>query len=141
MVRDVSQKFSTKDECDRMTPDRRRRRRFTANWHVRLLAQGRATVDACTVNVSSGGFYCRSPEPFSAGDNLTALLDLPSVLTDRHAGVVLRCDVRVLRLESFVDDGWGIACQIDDYSILRATNTNDIGAGVSEGKRGTGSPS
>lgn len=95
-------------------------------------------MEACTLNVSSGGFYCRSPEPFSPGDNLTALLDLPSVIADRDAGVVLRCDVRVLRLETVTGEtGWGIACQIEDYSIVRATNIN-TGAGLTEAKRGIG---
>jgi len=103
--------------------DRRKRRRFLAQWHVQLCSAAEKIVDALTKDVSSGGFYCRSPRAFSLGERLTAVLEMPSTVVDRQSALVLSCDVYVLRVEALLNDcGWGIALKIVDYSLVRAEN-------------------
>lgn len=111
-------------------PDRRKRRRFQAHWHLRMWGIARDAVQAYTTDVSSGGFYCRSPRPFLPGDKLTALLDIPNLFGDVDSTVlVLHCEVAVLRVEPIAhSDDWGLACQILDYSVLRAAKIEVNGA-------------
>ncbi|MGH9344049.1 MAG: PilZ domain-containing protein [Terriglobia bacterium] len=101
-------------------PERRKRERFRARWRVRLWDASDDIVEALTTNVSSGGFYCRSPRQFSEGDRLTALLEIlgASAESDAHK-LTLRCDIQVLRIEA-VDgsSNWGLACQIRDYCVV-----------------------
>jgi hypothetical protein len=89
----------------------------------------RDAVQAYTVDVSSGGFYCRSPRPFLPGDKLTALLDIPNLFGGLDSAVlVLHCEVTVLRVDPIAQtDTWGIACQISDYSVLRAAKVEVTG--------------
>ncbi|MBV9497917.1 MAG: PilZ domain-containing protein [Acidobacteriaceae bacterium] len=102
--------------------DRRKRKRVAVQWPVQMWKSRHPVSDALTVNVSSGGFYCCSGRPFSPGDHLTALLAIPSPGSNLESQrLTLRCEVVVLRVETS-DDGHdtGVACQIRDYSVLRA---------------------
>ena len=112
--------------------ERRKHRRFATQWRLRISGITPQTVLARTVDVSSGGFYCYSSRAFLPGDRLTVLLDIPNGLRDQDSEpIVLRCDVRVLRAEVTRGDlGWGMACQILDYSVLRVSNT-EINAAAS----------
>lgn len=78
------------------------------------------TVHARTADISSGGFYCRSQRGFAPGEELTALIDIPAPSGGPDSvSIVLRCHVHVVRVEPLnCEDGWGVACQILDYSVL-----------------------
>ena len=104
--------------------DRRKRRRFPAQWRVELSGTAHPPIHARTVDVSSCGFYCRSPRALLPGERLTALLEIAEACgRDGSPALVLRCDVHVLRVDAVVqDDSWGIACEILDYSVCRKEN-------------------
>lgn len=100
-------------------PERRKRERFRACWGVHLWKGAGHAVDALTSDVSSGGFYIRCPEPFAPGNKITAFLEIPGGGADEGSPkLVLRCDVRVLRIETLADScDWGLGCEILDYSL------------------------
>ena len=120
--------------CGRKGVDRRKRKRLLAQWRLRMWGTAREAAEACTIDVSSGGFYCRSLQPFLPGDTLVALLEVPGLAAHQNAAaVVLRCHVRVLRVQSLVDgSAWGIACQIVDYSVCKAQELETIQERVSQ---------
>jgi hypothetical protein len=98
--------------------ERRRRRRFPLNCTVEFERDGQ-TFTSGTLNISSQGFYCVVDQPVRAGEELRCLVDL----MEGHAGlslpgVSLNCDVVVLRSEER-EDGRGIACWIQNYTVVR----------------------
>ena len=107
--------------CRQQSMDRRERRRFLAQWDVQISTLMRDIIHARTVDVSSGGFYCRSPRPLLTGERVKAFLHMPEI-GEQDSKFVIRCDVYVLRVDPSIDHGWGIACQILDYSIFRDLN-------------------
>lgn len=107
--------------------DRRAYRRIAAHWIFRLARSNEKAVDARTVNISSAGFCCHCTEPFSPGEILLALLEIPGLSADRQLEtLVLRCQAVVLRAEILAESSqWRIAGRILDYSVLstgRATS-------------------
>ena len=101
----------------KQTIDRRSRPRVSLSWRVRLLRiSDRQFVVTQTSNLSSGGFWCRSPVPFRQGDDLECTFEL----ADEHGAepVELRCRASVLRVApSDCDSGYGLACQLNDYIL------------------------
>ena len=75
-------------------------------------------VPCRTKDISSGGFYCFSHEPLTAGEWLQCTIVFPD-RAPRSGGFALKCSIEVLRVE-LVDAGrtFGIACRINDYSVV-----------------------
>ncbi len=103
--------------------DRRKRQRVIVQWPVRIWRRNEHVLDACTVNISSGGLYCICPGPLSPGDTLIAILEIPGSSADRERPkLMLRCEILVLRVETLADNSqFGVACRIMNYSVLRPT--------------------
>lgn len=106
--------------CGRIA-NRRLRPRIVVQWPLYVWRGHEHLFDTVTMNVSSGGFYCLCTEPFSPGENLTAVLEMPGHGTDQQSGkLILRCDIVVLRVETVIDNrSYGVACRIRDFSVLR----------------------
>jgi hypothetical protein len=101
--------------------ERRRRNRVIVQWAVRIYRSNEHILDTCTVNVSSGGFYCVCSQPLSAGEDLIALLEIPGGDADHQCRkLVLHCEVLVLRVEALSNSrSWGIAFRIKNYSVVK----------------------
>jgi hypothetical protein len=111
--------------------DRRKRQRVVVSWPLRVWKAHEPCLEICTVNVSSGGFYCLCPQPFSPGETLIAVLEIPGAGSDRELEkLLLRCEVLVLRVETLIESrNYGTACRILDYSVLR---NGSVGLAVRE---------
>jgi hypothetical protein len=103
--------------------ERRKRSRIEVCWTVRFWGgkQGKP-IECTTRDVSNQGFYCVSAEPLAAGNAVECLLLIPAQdRTNRDAVLCLACHVQVVRMEILGREGpYGIACQIEDYHVLRA---------------------
>jgi len=74
-----------------------------------------------TEDISCEGFYCLCNEAYIPGEELQAMLEVPS--QDRRGqeaeGLTLLCRVEVVRTTiGSRDEGFGIACRINDYTVI-----------------------
>jgi hypothetical protein len=105
------------------TPERRKRVRTRLSWQVALLALSNAqTVESKTLDLSSCGFYCKSPVPVAPGSRMTCILRVPAYHPERSDSILsLECKVRIVRVEPADDEGcFGFGCEIEDYRFLRS---------------------
>src|SRR5260370_27776915 len=104
--------------------ERRKYERLPLRLPVRFLnemaSNERASANPCfTVNISSEGFYCVSPDPCVPGDRLEVELLLPA----HNAGhdekrVRLKCQAQVVHIDSmWPSPGFGIGCRIETYAL------------------------
>jgi hypothetical protein len=108
--------------------DRRRRQRFSLRCAVQF-QRNRHPLEGETTNICSHGFYCIVREPFEPGEQLECVVDIRQAgLEIAWLGISLHCTVEVLRTDK-VAQGYGIACQIRNYSVARS--------GVRQTKSGT----
>lgn len=97
--------------------DRRRRQRMRLQLPVHLQSGDQAPIDSITRDISTDGFLCLTPRPFTKGEALVCLIAWPS----HGRGVpdkpfVLRCHARVVRCEHDLDTGlYRTAYHIEDY--------------------------
>jgi hypothetical protein len=97
--------------------DRRRRNRVPVHWPVRLFRQAGQSVQSTTENLSSGGLYCITSEPFKAGERLQCVIVLPGgTFGAPEPFLQLQCQITVKRVEH-VARGFGLGCQIEDYTL------------------------
>ena len=77
-------------------------------------------VASRTRNVSSQGFYCLVKERFESGERVECTVVIPIPKSAKQDEVLwLKCQARVLRVEpAAADTAYGIACQIEEYSIV-----------------------
>jgi hypothetical protein len=103
------------------TNDRRKHQRIGLRLVVQLRGVEGAMATGCvTQNISSAGFYFYSPVPLIRGERVKAFLALPAC-RESHAetGAGISCDIRVLRIDPLGEgSGFGIACQIERYTII-----------------------
>ena len=88
-------------------------------------AEELAEARCYTQNISSGGFYFLSPEPFIRDEQREMFLALPAFesTTGAHAGIA--CQTRVVRVEPRPDfGGFGIACEIERYTVTAREGTD-----------------
>ncbi len=98
-------------------PKRRKRARVALRWAVYLKRpSAEGLVCAETQNLSSQGFYCFSPEPFTPGETINCILNLPA-LEGSSARRTLHARATVLRADRIGSNLYGIACHIEDYSF------------------------
>jgi hypothetical protein len=96
--------------------DRRKRPRVPVHWALRLFRQpGKPPTESTTENLSSEGLYCITKERFKPGQRLQCEIVIPATL-GAESPVVLDCHVTVRRVES-LGGGFGLGCQIEDYSL------------------------
>ncbi len=100
--------------------DRRKRRRVPLQWPVQLLRQDPGqTISTTTLNLSSDGFYCVSPEPVDAGEVLRCSITIPE---DNGTSLSVWCRVRIVRVE--IDPHtltYGVGCQILQFTLEQAS--------------------
>jgi len=99
--------------------ERRREYRVRLQWPVRLYVSGsHEEITTHTENLSSAGFYCYCPTPFTPGEHLRCVIHVPGWRrSEPEGGIELQCAVKVLRVERLPDNGhFGIAFGIQDYS-------------------------
>ena len=95
--------------------DRRKRRRVAVHCPVRLIRHPGRPVESITENLSSEGLYCITAEPFKRGERLQCEIVIPATL-GLESPMVLECHVTIRRVEN-VRHGFGLGCQIEDYSL------------------------
>jgi PilZ domain-containing protein len=102
-------------------PERRKSLRLPVHWTVYLAPHGVThPLRSTTKDLSRGGFYCYLHEPVTPGDQIECDIVVPTHYPKGRDDVLcLRCRVNVVRVEK-VDcgQGYGLACRIDDYSII-----------------------
>ena len=101
--------------------ERRKQGRVDVRWPLRLVrGQGDLPVMTYTKNVSSHGFFCYSPEPFSPHDMLICSIDIPAWKPggpEEH--LILECTVEVIWVEHLEDaQQFGLGCRIHDYAVV-----------------------
>ena len=106
-----------------MNPDLERRTRARVLLRCPLRLYRRTTPyphGGETLDLSSAGFYCVAREPFSGGEHLDCILTVPAEnFSFRTGNVNLHCEVTVTRVDERME-GYGIACRIDHYSLLKS---------------------
>jgi hypothetical protein len=108
-------RFAVLDHVQRR--ERRSCVRSKLRWSVLLRDRHGESLESVTENLSSHGFHCLCPAPFSCGELLLCWLTVP---THDPSGtkktMVLECDVRVVRTEAAPVEGmFGVACRIEGY--------------------------
>ena len=83
-------------------------------------------VSSETENISSEGFYCLCPEPFTIGEELECTISIPSRSGTDGTKLILECRVRVVRVETYTADGpVGIGFHIETFSVM--TKPGNVG--------------
>jgi hypothetical protein len=102
--------------------ERRQRPRSNVHWTVYIFGGDETRpLESRTKNLSSNGFYCFLPEPLSTGQRLCCQIMVPSDSINRNQETIsLKCTIRVLRVEPVETGVFGMACLIEDYTVLRA---------------------
>jgi hypothetical protein len=101
--------------------DRRAHLRLNLRWTVLMYRTAPALpVSARTENISGGGFFCVSSEPFTPCERLRACILLPRV---DHSGsnysCLVECEVEVVHVAVNSQAGFGTGCRIHRY-VLRS---------------------
>jgi PilZ domain len=98
--------------------DRRKHKRVALHWPVRISRKpGTRLINSTMQNLSSEGFYCITAEPFTIGERLQCAIVLPVEIVASGTTVGLQCHLTVRRVEN-LQEGFGLGCQIEDYSLL-----------------------
>jgi hypothetical protein len=75
-----------------------------------------------TLDISNNGFYCITQQPFAPGEQVTCLIGIP-VRSSGTPGcgdlLYLQAEVDVVRITITNGEGFGVACRISDYRVLR----------------------
>ena len=107
----------------RVFSERRKYQRMALHWAVRLK---RPSSDVYlrteTQDLTTDGFYCWLPEAFEPGEVLECMIELPSSKTT-PALRTLYGRATVLRVKHTRDDMYGVACQLEDYSLAAGSAT------------------
>lgn len=101
--------------------DRRRRPRFPLRWTVLISRDAKTPAfQTTTINVSSEGFYCYSPESFEPGAIVHGRILIPAQGPDMSEDALcLVCRVKVVRIVASAPYGFGMGCHIETYRIVR----------------------
>ena len=100
-------------------------RRFHDRLNLRLTVllyrnPGAPPVAAKTTNMSSGGFYILSPEPFTPSERLKAHVFLPRLERFRTNWTsLIECEVEVVHVSLGGKTGFGVGCRIHNYAFRR----------------------
>jgi hypothetical protein len=108
-----------------MLIERRKRSRLPLICSLQLYRRrSDQPIDGETLNINSEGFYCFVQEPFTLGETLSCILNVPSesVLGETAAystgRMKLKCNVEVLRVDS-IGLRFGVAFRIKNFTVTR----------------------
>jgi len=116
-------------QLDDMTPlvawERRRKIRVPLRWTAYLIPSGTATrIQTTTRDINSDGFYCCVDQPLMLGERIDCVIVVPTHGSHPEDVVYLKCLARVVRAEEIeAGQRFGLACQIEDYTVTRAAYT------------------
>src|SRR5260370_35476693 len=98
------------------TGDRRKRKRVSLHWRLRLLRQrGMPPVESTTENLSSEGLYCITKERFKRGERLQCEILVPGEsFGSAEMFIRMLCNVTVTRVK-IVHLGFGLGCICEAY--------------------------
>lgn len=98
--------------------ERRKRRRIRLHWPIQLLRRSAQTaIRTTTLNLSSDGFYCFTPEALDRGEVVRCTITIPAP----DGELRLRCRARIVRIEANpAGGGYGMGCQILQFSVACA---------------------
>jgi PilZ domain len=116
--------------------DRRRSLRAELNWSLYLTCDRvRHSIHTQSENISKDGFYCFVKQPIPPGEVVQCDIAVPAHNpNDPHDVLYLRCRARVLRLEkAAIGDDFGLACRIEDYSVIRPDSVDRSCEGTAQG--------
>ena len=100
-------------------PERRSRIRTRLRWRVLLWSHETEAIETVTENLSSSGFYCFCRKPLTPGESIISVLLLPSHNPGgEDRPLSLECKVTIMRAAPTLDGLFGIACRIEDYSLI-----------------------
>lgn len=128
-------------------PERRKRVRIKVRWPVWFSKEGLTeAVEMVTSDLSSGGFYFLTKEPFESGEFRECTLGMPA---NQPWGVdhflLVECKVQVVRVQPLGRDGLsGVGCRIQDYRFADSSNGHagwNSGERISHQPQRTGTPS
>lgn len=107
-----------------MNGDQRKRHRLALRLPLLLsrLNSEQHPIATETLNISTDGFYCTTPEPFAPGERLRCLISLRDDLrVPGEAQMYLDADVEVVRIVARnTESGFGYGCRILDYRLSSA---------------------
>lgn len=108
--------------------EQRKSARLPLQWAVYVARAGAPRpLRSKTSNLSSRGFYCVLPERLTVGERVECDLILPEDHEESEGALFLRCQARVVRVVDGADacenDGYGLACHIEDYCLMRRSGT------------------
>jgi hypothetical protein len=108
-----------------VTEERRHRQRANVHWIVFIFqGEGVRPLESRTKNLSSSGFYCfvQQPfEPFAIGESICCQIVVPGDSSGSTQGSIsLKCQAKVLRVEPLETGTYGVACLIEDYTVVRS---------------------
>lgn len=101
--------------------ERREARRFTMSLPLRVLpreAQGHE-LEAHTRDLSYQGLYFLADDGFEVGKDIDFVLTLPQQAT-QSGDVNIRCQGRIVRVETIANGRLGVAAKIARYEFLPA---------------------
>jgi hypothetical protein len=99
--------------------ERRRRPRAALQWRIHIYRSGHSDpLVSTSKNISSQGFYCLAQESCEPGECLECSIFIPTQQAGEDT-LRLKCSARVLRVEPAPNAGFGLACQIEDYTLER----------------------
>lgn len=104
--------------------ERRRSPRAALRWKLYLTGNGtRHPLRSETRDISRDGFYCLLDQPLRPGERIRCDIVVPTHNAQNPNDVVyLRCTAQALRVEKIgAGAEFGIACRIEDYSVIHAT--------------------
>ena len=105
--------------------ERRRSPRAALHWTLHLICNGdRHPLRTETRDISRDGFYCLLDRPVKPGERIQCDIVVPTHNAQDPGDVVyLRCSTLAVRVEKTgVGAQFGLACRIEDYSLIHATN-------------------
>jgi len=100
--------------------DCRGRTQLALSWTIYLLrSTDTYPIESKTTAVSCSGFYCIVSELFIVGECVRCTIVIPSFGAHRtHDHVTLECLATVTRLDPIESGKYGLACQIDHYTVV-----------------------
>lgn len=106
------------------TDERREHPRVALHWPAVIRRTGEdQRIRVQTQNLSCGGAYCLSREAFRPGERVELVLLFPEGMHPQGRLVKLHCSAAVVRVEPVsLEQGYGIACRIEDYSVVVGVN-------------------
>ena len=101
-------------------PERRRRPRALLHWRVDFLASPAGIIRCVTRDLSSNGFFCKSPLQFVPGERVICFLTAPAYHPVNSDSILhIECRVRIVRVQpGDYDEFVGVGCEIEDYQVL-----------------------